>query len=104
MHPCLTHRDYLIQSKNPEPTTERIPFEFAFLRGLAKAFLRDWRRRRMTAVLRAMDDRLLDDIGIDRRDIGRIVDSLDDRKLGMPSVAPSRPVSSLDTGVGRFPA
>ncbi|MCA8869155.1 MAG: DUF1127 domain-containing protein [Rhodobacteraceae bacterium] len=48
---------------------------------------RQWRRRRMIAALRAMDDRLLNDIGIHRQDIEPIVDGFDDRELRMLPVA-----------------
>lgn len=48
---------------------------------------RQWRRRRMVAALRAMDDRLLNDIGIQRQDIEPMVDGFDDRELRMRPVA-----------------
>ena len=50
--------------------------------------IRNWKRRKMFATLQRMDDHLLRDIGIERGDIARVVDSFTDRELGM------RPVSS----------
>ncbi|WP_367717112.1 DUF1127 domain-containing protein [Nitratireductor sp. GISD-1A_MAKvit] len=57
------------------------------LRRLAQKAVRNWQRRRMIAALRAMDDSLLDDIGVSRNEIPRIVNDFDDRELRM------RPVS-----------
>ncbi len=50
--------------------------------------VRDWRRRRMIAALDAMDDRILNDIGLQRGDIGRVVRTLDARELRMVPLAP----------------
>lgn len=44
------------------------------------------RRRSMMADLQAMDDKMLDDIGIRRADIPRLVGSLGDRDLRMRSM------------------
>ncbi|WP_415234271.1 DUF1127 domain-containing protein [Pseudorhodobacter sp.] len=48
-----------------------------------------WRRHRMIAAFEAMDDRLLDDIGITRGDIRDVVNSFDTRELQMVPVAPA---------------
>ncbi|GHF02925.1 hypothetical protein GCM10016455_25290 [Aliiroseovarius zhejiangensis] len=41
----------------------------------------------MTAALQALDDWTLDDIGLRRSDIKRVVDAFDDRELGMQPLA-----------------
>lgn len=64
---------------------DRIPGR---LRRLARNVVRNWQRRRMIAALRAMDDNLLDDIGISRNDIPRVVNGFDDRELRMRPVSP----------------
>ncbi|WP_370363027.1 DUF1127 domain-containing protein [Limimaricola litoreus] len=46
-------------------------------------------RRRMIFDLQAMDDKMLDDIGIHRADIPRLVGSLGDRDLRMQSMGPT---------------
>ncbi|WP_432256384.1 DUF1127 domain-containing protein [Limimaricola sp. AA108-03] len=51
------------------------------------AAMRGWQRRKMTAALEAMDDRLMRDIGIYRGDIKNVVYGLDDRELRMTPVA-----------------
>ena len=71
----------------PRTASQRNRKPGAFRRWLRTKFLR-WQRRKMIETLRGMDDRLLRDIGIDRSDIPRVVDSLTDRELSM------RPVSS----------
>lgn len=44
--------------------------------GLLLGALQRWQRRRAAAALQNLDDRLLDDIGITRNDIPRIVERL----------------------------
>jgi uncharacterized protein YjiS (DUF1127 family) len=53
---------------------------------IRKALL-NWERRKMIAILQAMDDHLLRDIGIERCDILRVVNGFTDRDLGMDPVA-----------------
>lgn len=53
------------------------------LRRLVAKAARNWKRSRMIAALNALDDRTLWDIGIDRSGIEPLVDSFDDRELGM---------------------
>lgn len=62
-----------------------------FWRGLIGAAMRNWQRRKMIAAFDAMDDRLLRDIGINRRDIRRVVSRFDDRELGMVPIAHTGP-------------
>ena len=71
----------------PRTTGQRNRKPGAFRRWLRTKLLQ-WQRQKMIETLQGMDDRLLRDIGIDRRDIPRVVDDLTDRELSM------RPVSS----------
>ena len=50
---------------------------------------RRWKQRKMIAALEALDDRLLDDIGLARGDIRKAVLEFDDRELKMRPLAPS---------------
>lgn len=54
---------------------------------LVTSVIRTWRRRKAIAELRAMDDAVLRDIGINRNDILRVVNGFDDRDLGMVPLA-----------------
>ena len=54
---------------------------------LRSAF-RTWQRHKMMATLHGLDDRLLHDMGIDRRDIPKVVDQLTGRELRMRPVSP----------------
>ena len=49
---------------------------------------RRWKQRKMIAALEALDDRLLDDIGLARGDIRKAVLEFDDRELKMRPLAP----------------
>ena len=49
---------------------------------------RNWERRKMIEALRALDDRLLRDIGIERSDIPRVVDGFTDSERAMQPVSP----------------
>lgn len=60
------------------------------LRGAMRLMARKWNRRKMNAMLEAMDDHLLNDIGIARHQIARLVDGLDDRELRMVPIATHR--------------
>ncbi|WP_281826792.1 DUF1127 domain-containing protein [Jannaschia rubra] len=51
----------------------------AVLRRRLHATLRQWRRRKVAAVLQKLDDATLDDIGIVRGQIGRFVQGLNPR-------------------------
>ncbi|WP_417808574.1 DUF1127 domain-containing protein [Thioclava sp.] len=59
------------------------------LRRWLRTATRRWERRKMIVALKAMDDRMLRDIGIHRGDIARMVDGLSDRELRMTPLAPS---------------
>ncbi|MDX1784787.1 MAG: DUF1127 domain-containing protein [Roseovarius sp.] len=63
--------------------------------------IREWRRRKLTASLQSLDDRQLQDMGVYRDDIRRLVDQFDDRELGIvPVVAGRRDASQAG---GNFP-
>jgi len=84
MHPSLSHQENLQQSlsqgaERHDSATNRK----GILGRWTRAVVRNWQRRNMIATLSAMDDRLLQDIGIYRGDIARVVDGFDDRELGM---------------------
>ncbi len=53
------------------------------LRRWARAAIRRWQRNKLIATLEAMDDWVLHDIGIYRDDIRDVVNTFDDRELGM---------------------
>jgi uncharacterized protein YjiS (DUF1127 family) len=63
-------------------------------RRLFRSAIIKWQRRKMTAALEALDDRILRDIGICRREIPRVVDGLSHRELRMA------PLASTATSVG----
>lgn len=86
MHPYLSNRNYLSPSL-PYTRAYRNRFHtIGFLRRLIQRGVRQWKRRKMIAALKAMNDRLLHDIGIDRSEIENIVAGFDDRELGMNPV------------------
>mgnify|MGYP001176590815 CR=1 FL=1 len=59
--------------------------------------VRNWQRRKMIAVLVALDDRILTDIGVHRGDIECVVSELDARELRMVPVArTAKPVKTQD--------
>lgn len=67
------------------------------LRRWLQSVNRWWKRRRMIAAFEAMDDPLLQDIGIFRGDIPRVVDGFSDRELRMVPLAPAaKPVEIQD--------
>ncbi|WP_112323025.1 DUF1127 domain-containing protein [Oceanibium sediminis] len=90
MHPVLSHRDY-VKKRNLETVTATTRRKTGSW--LSRAFQR-WQRGRLVAVLSAMDDRLLQDIGIERADIPRRADELTRRDLNLAPEAPAqlRPV------------
>ncbi|MCB1347976.1 MAG: DUF1127 domain-containing protein [Maritimibacter sp.] len=49
---------------------------------------RSWQRHKMIAALEALDSRLLEDIGIHRGEIPRVVERFDTRELAMVPLAP----------------
>jgi len=53
-----------------------------------RSAIRAWRRRKMIALLSALDDRTLRDIGIHRAQIPRVVDRFEDHELRMVPLAP----------------
>ena len=61
------------------------------------AATRCWQRRKMIAALEAMDDRLLQDIGIHRDEIPHVVDGFSDRELRMtPLASPQDQIETYD--------
>lgn len=83
MHPHLVHY-YDYRSTNPRHRTSRLG---QLLRNWYRARVRNIQRRRMVHELRAMDDKILSDIGINRGEIHSLVYGLDDRELKMAPVA-----------------
>ena len=69
--------------------THKTPQKGAIRLWLAGA-LRQWQRKKMIAALQAMDNRLLNDIGIERCNIERVVDGFDGRELRMVPFAPAQ--------------
>ncbi|WP_308442454.1 DUF1127 domain-containing protein [Aliiroseovarius zhejiangensis] len=86
MHPVLSHRNYLNQRNQHLTMASEETSEPLFSRW-RRAVIRQWKRRKMTAALQALDDWTLDDIGLRRSDIKRVVDAFDDRELGMQPLA-----------------
>ncbi len=87
MHPVHIDRYY---STNPasqadNPHAASVSETGPVRRWLARA-ARRWKQRRMIAVFNAMDDRLLEEIGIRRADIDRVVAGFDERELRMNPV------------------
>lgn len=90
MHPYLSHRNYLSQREMDKLAYQNgATDDGSFLVRWFNAAVRNWKRRKMIAALRAMDDRLLRDIGILRADIPRVAAGFSDRELGMVPVAVS---------------
>ncbi|GHE89932.1 hypothetical protein GCM10016455_07800 [Aliiroseovarius zhejiangensis] len=92
MHPILFHHNLLVL--RPDWTETNIVSESekgGFLRRWWRTAIRSWKRRKLIAALQKLDDRGLRDMGISRKDIGRIVDALHDRDLGMVPFAADQP-------------
>ncbi len=93
MYPALSNpntssRFYPQQALHPDAIAQ----DLGPIRRFLAASVRKWRRRKMIAVLQALDTRTLRDIGIERCDIERIVDGFDAREMRMvPLAAPQRP-------------
>ena len=67
----------------PDPFTARIPFLDLDASGIAAAIIRRaeatarrWQNRRTIRAFERLDDRILEDIGISRAEIPRVVDDL----------------------------
>ena len=67
----------------------------------SRAITNNWKRRKMIGALRAMDDRLLRDIGIYRNDIERVVDGFNERELRIVPIAPLVSATLDDFGTQR---
>ncbi len=76
MQSLLANQDQ--KSNSPQP---------GFLRRWLQSKIHNWKHRKMVAALQAMDDRLLWELGIRRTEIVRVVDSFDERELGMVPLA-----------------
>jgi uncharacterized protein YjiS (DUF1127 family) len=63
------------------------PERFGVFRRWLLAILTDWRRRKMIEALERLDDKTLEDIGIDRGDIPLVVAAFDSRELRMTPIA-----------------
>lgn len=66
------------------------------VRHMVGAMVRTWQRRIMIALLEAMDDWLLRDIGIDRADILDVVNGFDDRELLMAPLSTRQPAPTIN--------
>lgn len=88
MHPMLSLFNLSPRSgaQRPFVQTQKSQQKGPIRRWIAAAF-RQWQRQKMIAALQAMDSRVLQDIGIERCDIERVVDGFDDRELRMVPVA-----------------
>lgn len=67
----------------PDPFAARIPFlgldatgVAAVISQRAKTTIRRWRKRRTLRAFERLDDRILDDIGLSREELPRVVDDL----------------------------
>ena len=89
MHPYLSHLNYVSPFRPNVHTYRKRAKAGGVLRQWLLAANRHWQRRKMIAVLEAMDDSILKDIGICRGDIPRVVDGFDDRELGTVPFAPA---------------
>lgn len=97
MHPYMFLGNYLTPSQPYKGNYRQRKSAVVTLRQWLQSAARQWERRKMIAALEAMDDRLLRDIGIYRKDIPRVVDGLDDREIRMrPLAAASKPEEIFD--------
>lgn len=89
MHPILFHHKLLVlRAERTKTSIVSVSEKGDFLRRWWRATIGSWKRRKLIAAMQKLDDRGLGDMGISRKDIGRIVDALNDRELGMvPLVA-----------------
>lgn len=100
MHPAMLHRKYLSERKPDDLAhRERAKASGGVLRGWLRATILQWQRRKMTARLQALDDRLLADIGMLRTDIPRAVDGITDRELHVVPLTPAA-APAVDDGDG----
>jgi uncharacterized protein YjiS (DUF1127 family) len=76
-------RDDMYETASIRDDAEHI----SFIRRWISTIITNWRRRKMIGALEALDDRVLDDIGVNRGDIPLIVDGFDSRELRMTPVA-----------------
>lgn len=93
MNPAVSNQNtsqrFFAQQTRPHAAMAQ---ELGPVRRLLASVVQNWRRRKMIAVLQALDTRTLRDIGIERCDIASIVDGFDARELRMvPLAAPQRP-------------
>lgn len=66
-----------------------------FLSAWWRSAVRNWKRRRMIAELNRLDDWILQDIGIVRGQIPRLVESFCDRELDMAPIARAKQPSMV---------
>lgn len=90
MHSVLSHHNFPPQPATVARFHDRLNNERGMLRRMWDTLNRNWNRRKMIVALRAMDDRLLRDIGVERCDIIQVVDGFDERELRMVPLAPRR--------------
>ncbi|MCR8828041.1 DUF1127 domain-containing protein [Pseudosulfitobacter koreensis] len=92
MHPYMFNPNILFLRPSSSSKSTKRP---GALRRMAGAAFRNLKRRKMIATLQRMDDHLLRDIGIERSDIPRVVESFSTRELGMRPVSPDVARTSL---------
>ncbi|WP_168199162.1 DUF1127 domain-containing protein [Pseudorhodobacter turbinis] len=63
--------------------------------------VRKWQQRKMIAAFNALDNWILQDIGIERCDIERIVKGFDERELQMIPLAPPKANAQIDQSFRR---
>ena len=89
MHLLLSHQKHALQRTNSTiMDADAVSFQDRPIQRWVRKTIETWKRRKMIAAFAAMDDRLLDDIGVQRADIAQFVDGLNHRELGMAPVAP----------------
>lgn len=102
MHPLLSHRTYLNHRASVVARDNNYPpMKDGVLQRWSRAITNNWKRRKMIGALRAMDDRLLRDIGIYRNDIERVVDGFNERELRIVPIAPLVSATLDDFGTQR---
>lgn len=84
MHLIASHQNLLSPRASAAGThTTAKPDRGGILRRWSRMAAQKWKRRKMIAALRALDHRILREMGIFQDDIKRIVNGFDERELGM---------------------
>lgn len=98
MQTCQTHRNHGPANGASFSAIGHLPQADGTSAGRwLKGVIRRWQRRKMIATLRALDDRMLRDIGLVRAEIPRVVEGFSSRELQMVPLAP-KPESPASHG------